>query len=138
MNDSSAPTANGSPALWSRRGKQHLRAARLVWLVHIGIVITVLTGWMLPYPLVWAVVAVLCPTMQLLWWLNNDVCVLTSLECWLRGEPAAGSPEQGSFVGRLLERSFGPVTEETVSRVSNGVNFFAFAASVLRLIQHAS
>ena len=133
MNEPVAPARPAPPSGRPAPGPLRRLGARVVWALHVAVVTLVSTGWMLPFPFIWATVAVLSPVIQLLWWRNQDTCVLTSLEYWLRGEPMAGHPEQETFLGRLLEPVFGELSTAAISRISTGVNAFAFLACVFRL-----
>lgn len=108
-------------------------AAGGVWALHTGLVALVLSAWLLPFATLWWIVLALAPLMQLQWWITGGVCVLTTLEQRLRGDPRAGRAEQGTFVGRLLRPLFGEVSPRAVDRICTGINWLAFAACGLRL-----
>ena len=125
------PTDQGDP------GSLRKAAARMVWALHTAIVALVVTAWALPWAQAWWAVALLAPAMQIQWWLNNDVCILTSLERWLRQETEVSDEsdeQEGSFVGRLLESIVGELSPRAVNRISIGINTFSGSVCALRLI----
>jgi len=114
--------------------------ARLVWVVHLGVVAFFVFGWLLPWR--WALwgVAVGVPALQLTWKTMNDRCPLTTLEEALRGSHALSPAQQSDgesppdFVTRLLTAILGrPVSQRMSDRVVNGVAWSGFSVAILRL-----
>jgi hypothetical protein len=114
--------------------------ARLVWIVHFGVVTFFVFGWLLPWR--WALwgVAIGVPVLRLSWAAMGDRCPLTALEEALRGSHALcpAHPDHGesppNFVTRLLTAILGrPVSQRVSDRVVNGVAWSGFSVAVLRL-----
>jgi len=114
--------------------------ARLVWMVHLGVVAFFVFGWLLPWR--WALwgVAIGVPALQLSWKALDDRCPLTALEEALRGSHVLGAahPSDGesppNFVTRLLTAIVRrPVSQRMSDRIVNGVAWSGFSVAVLRL-----
>ena len=114
--------------------------ARLVWIVHFGVVTFFVFGWLLPWR--WALwgVAIGVPMLRVSWAAMGERCPLTALEEALRGNETllrslrdhGESPP--NFVTRLLTAILGrPVSQRTSDRVVNGVAWSGFSVAVLRL-----
>ncbi len=83
-------------------GKIRLTSAELVRLLHIGIVIFTGIGWAFSsVQVLWAHL-VLVPAMKLHWLTNGGICILTSVEHRLRGNPTAGTVDQPGFIYQFV------------------------------------
>jgi len=119
-----------------------LWAARVVWAVHLGVVLLILTGWALPWrPVVWAVVAVTAAA-QSSWLLCGHRCALTVLEEMLRSaRPRANRrvpsapDEPTNFTVDLLSRLVdGPAPQRWTNLAIYAVTWLAFATALARLM----
>ena len=113
-------------------GTLRLTLAKMVYFLHVGVVVFVTWAWVLPWPEVWWVGVIFIPLM-LLHWKTADVCILTTLEMKLRGHPEAGTEGQGGFIPRLA-RLFGwDMSDETASKMGWGMSYWSLAVCGLRL-----
>lgn len=95
-------------------------AAKLVWAVHLVVTVYFLVAWTLPWRwAMWSAV-VGAPVMHLQWRLNDDVCVLTKLERYLRGADPTPRGSERSFIAATMERLAG---RELPARCVNGVTY---------------
>lgn len=78
-------------------------------------------------------VVFLAPVMQVQWWLADGVCVLTTIESRLRGNPLAGRLEQETFVGRLLRPAVGEISRATVDHACTAIVWLMFTLCALRI-----
>lgn len=93
--------------------------ADLVWLVHAGVTTFFVVAWALPWD--WALWTAFCGAfaMQLQWWLNDDVCVLTKLERNLRGHAAVPAATEGNFISGFLSTLLGrPLPVSCTDRIA--------------------
>jgi len=118
--------------------RARLWLARLVWIVHLGVVAFFVFGWLLPWR--WALwgIAVGVPGLQLTWRAMGDRCPLTALEEALGGRQGRGGVQPDErppdFVTRLLTAILGhPVSQRVSDRVVNGIAWSGFSVAVLRL-----
>jgi len=115
--------------------KTNLILAEFVKWFHVGIVIFTGIGWMLPWPQAWQLHLILVPIMKLHWVTNNGICFFTTLEHKLRGNPKAGSSEQGSFLHRLSSGLLGKYSpsEDVVVKASEVGMYVGWLIAALRL-----
>ncbi|KAI9183746.1 uncharacterized protein BJ171DRAFT_629096 [Polychytrium aggregatum] len=72
-------------------------AANLIFLIHVGVVVFVVTGAFMSDPLILVLHIIVCLGIIAHWVLGNSACFLTILECYLRGV----KPDD-SFVHRIV------------------------------------
>ena len=115
--------------------KTNLILAVLVKWFHIGIVVFTGIGWMLPWPESWQLLLILVPVMKLHWMTNNGICFFTTLEHKLRGNPKAGTSDQGSFLHKLSTALLGKYSpsEKMVVKASEVGMYVGWMIAALRL-----
>lgn len=109
------------------------RSARLVWGLHSGVTLFFLVASLLPWRwALWSAIAAAF-VMPLQWHLNGGVCVLTSLEHWLRGT-SVGAATGGSFIGGLMTRLVGvEPSDRCVDTTTYAVLWVGAVVAALRL-----
>ena len=113
----------------------NLFLADVVKWFHFSIAFYTLVGWALPWEEAWWVMLFLVPAMKIHWMTNNNICFLTTLEQRLRGNPHAGTAEQGGFLHRIavfLLRERAPSKEVVNTSAEIGM-YVSWLVSVLRL-----
>lgn len=70
----------------------------------MGVLAFFLVAWALPWRWALWTAVVGAFVMQIQWWLNDGICVLTKLERVLRGLPALPAPDEGGFIADLAAR----------------------------------
>lgn len=116
-------------------GGLRARSADLVWFLHAVVSGFFLIAWTLPWS--WALWTALvgAVVLQLQWWLNDDVCVLTKVERRLRGlPPVPDTPEHNFMTGfarRLLRR---PVSARDADRLTYAILWGGAGIAGLRLV----
>jgi hypothetical protein len=122
-----------SPIEISDVGLIRLASSKLVLFIHLSITLFCIVAFLGPEPVLWFHV-VFVPLMVLHWRLNDDICILTDAELWLRGETRDDIGEGRYFVSRISEFFLSePFTEETSDKVARGVTWVVWAISVIRL-----
>jgi len=131
------------PATDASTVRMRRAAANVVWLLHVGIVATVMLAGLLPFETLWWLILALAPIMQIQWWANRNRCVLTTLEHRLReatpgaaaARPTANeipAPED-TFVGRLLGPFVGELSNRAIDGIATGVLWLAFLVCSARI-----
>jgi len=121
------------PAAMRVGGREEV-AADAVWLVHTLVTGFFLVAWALPWR--WALwsTAVGSPIVQVQWLVNDDLCVLTTLERRLRGVAHVAPDGQQSFLGDLVRRLTGRApTDACVNRVTYAVLWGGAFVAAIRL-----
>lgn len=128
----------GTSAPSGEVGGLRLWSARATWLLHVGVVGFLLTGWAWPWPLAWSIYAIAAPFIQIGWVVFDDHCWLSIIEAKLRGVPLVVETVEGdearSFVGELLESILKrPVPRWLPNALSYGVLWGGFVICCWRL-----
>lgn len=114
-----------------------LAAARLVWALHLGVTLFVLTGWLLPWSWALWTAVILYPVVQLNWLVFGNRCALTVVEERLRRGTGTDDDDGAElhFVVGLLTRLLGrPVPRFYGDLVSYGVLWGGFTVASARLL----
>src|SRR5689334_7990925 len=83
---------------------------RACFLVHIGVLLYVVLGWVLPVRGWLLAYLVFLPAMILHWKLNRDACILNNLENWLRvrrWRAPETNREEGAWLRTLIADATG-------------------------------
>jgi hypothetical protein len=114
-------------------GPIRLILSKTVLIIHLSITLFCIVAFLGPEPVLWFHV-VFVPLMVLHWRLNDDICIFTDAELWLRGETRDDMGDGRFFVSRISEFFLSvPLTEETSDKVARGVTWCVWAISVIRL-----
>ena len=108
--------------------------ARIVYYFHMLVTFFVPCAWILPWKEAWIIGAILIPII-LINWLISDVCILSTLEMKIRGNPNAGTMEQGSFIQRLGHLINWNMTDKTMNRIAWSVTITGLLLCIFRLFQ---
>ena len=90
-------------------------AAKCVRLSHLLVMLFLMLGWALPWPISWWIHAILTPLTRLHWRFNNRTCIFTTWEQKLLQNEHVEGHEEGWFVKEVTEALTGwrPPTELT-------------------------
>ncbi|MEC8926966.1 MAG: DUF2784 family protein [Candidatus Thermoplasmatota archaeon] len=78
-------------------------AAKCVRLTHLLVMLFLMLGWALPWPVAWWVHATLTPLTRLHWRFNNRTCIFTTWEHQLLQNEHVDDHEEGWFVKEVVE-----------------------------------
>jgi len=109
---------------------------RACFLVHVGVLLYVVLGWVLPVRGWLLAYLVFLPAMILHWKLNRDACILNNLENWLRVRRWR-APETNREEGAWLRTLIADATGIGLSRMQmDGVIYGAVALFWLLALGH--
>lgn len=108
---------------------------RLIRGAHLGILVFVLTGWIIPFRVMLKVHLVLVALLIVQWLLMDGICLLTLLEQRLRKGEIRSDAMRGQFIKSLLGKFFDPLPpDRTIKLWLYVLIWSAWGLSALHLI----
>jgi hypothetical protein len=109
----------------------------LIAILHWAVVPYGLLAWLWPHPIWLAVHLVFIPAIIIQWQVNNGVCVLNSLESWLRTGQWRDEEDthQGGWVSSILARYVGiSLSDTSINWLVYGLLGLSWVISLVRIL----
>ena len=110
-------------------------AAKCVRFSHLIVMLFLMLGWALPWPVAWWIHAILTPLTRLHWRFNQRTCIFTTWEQRLMQNEQLEEHEEGWFIKEIAESFTGrrPSTEFTRSLMM----YWSWTTAVISILRIA-